>query len=96
MKITDLREKAEAEFQLAMLKVETLYCELVEAGNDITFELEQAYLGAIDEMNAKRAEVALLAKSVKVFIKAYGKRIVITGIIVLGILSAGYIAGFYG
>ena len=94
MKISDLREKAEAEFAEAMLKVETLYCELVEMGDVASYELEKAYLEAIDEMNAKRAEVALMMKSVRVFIKAYGKRIVITGLVVLAILSVGYISGY--
>ena len=94
MKISDLREKAEAEFQEAMLKVETIYCEMAEAGDKTTAKLEKLYLEAIDEMNAKRAEVALMAKTVKVFIKAYGKRIVITGLVVLAILSVGYISGY--
>jgi len=95
MSITDLRAKAEAEFKAAQLKVETTYCELVEAGEKTTNQMEKLYLDAIDELNEKRAEVKLLAGKARVFVRAYGKRIVFGGLIVLGVLAAGYLSGWF-
>jgi len=95
MSIKSLRADAEASFDAAKLKVETTYCELVEAGEKASNDLEKKYLDAIDELNAARAEVAELAKKFKAFMKAYGKKIVIGGLIVIAILSVGYISGFF-
>jgi len=99
MSLKDIETKLTAEIIEGKLKVETTYCELVEAGKEASASLEQAYLEAIDELNAKLAEARALATSFRVkaraFAKAYGMKIVIGGLIVVAILSAGYISGWF-
>ena len=92
MSIRDLREKLDAELADAKLKVETTYCELVESGGEKAASLEQEYLDAIDELNAKLAEVKLAARSLA---DRFGKKFVVGGVIVLGIIAVGYIVGWY-
>ena len=91
MNIKDLREKIAAEIVTAKLKVENAYVALVDAGENATNELERNYLESVDELNAKFAEARLAARS---FVKRYGKKIVIGGAIVIGILAVGYIVGY--
>ena len=99
MNLKDIEAKLEAELIEARLKVESTYATLVEAGEEASSDLEKAYLESIDELNAKLAEARALAASfrakARTFAKTYGKRIVIGGAIVLGIIAVGYIIGFY-
>ena len=95
MSIRDLRDKLEVEVAEAKLKVETTYCELVEAGKEATAALEGEYLEALDGLNAKMAILRALQKKADSFIRKFGKKAIITGLIVLAILAAGYVSGFF-
>ena len=99
MNLKDMEVKLTKEIIEGKLKVETTYCELVEAGKGASASLEQAYLEAIDELNAKLAEARALALSFRAkarsFAKSYGMKIVIGGLIVVGILAVGYISGWF-
>ena len=99
MNLKDMEVKLTKEIIEGKLKVETTYCELVEAGKGASASLEQAYLEAIDELNAKLAEARALALSFRAkarsFDKSYGMKIVIGGLIVVGILAVGYVSGWF-
>ena len=79
MNLKDMEVKLTKEIIEGKLKVETTYCELVEAGKGASASLEQAYLEAIDELNAKLAEARALALSFRAkarsFAKSYGMKI---------------------
>jgi hypothetical protein len=95
MSMKSLRDDAKEAVNIARLKVETTYVSLVEAGTEATAKIEKEYLEAIDELNGKLAEAKELAGKAKVFFKAYGKYIVIGGLIVIAIIGIGWIGGYF-
>ena len=95
MNLKDLQAKLEAEIAEAKLKVETKYVELVEAGKTASSTLEREYVDAIDELNEKLAVARKYSKLAESFLRRNGKNIIIGGLIVLAILSVGYLSGFF-
>ncbi len=95
MSLKKLQVKVEAEIADAHLKLESTYCMLVEAGKNGTAALRAEYLSAIDELNVAYAKAKAYQRKADSFLRRNGKRIVFGGLIVLAILSVGYISGYF-